>query len=230
VHTLFMTPFLMTYRWRKQMLNATDLKFFLKAEFQVWDSSNHEPLGFFIYLPLCRHNLGVCGILQQWWGCKAPCVVCHNMMISYRKGIFCAIFWSKRENWMPCQKAWCASWYMVPQGSRFPIRLPKEEDGNVFVNEEDKTRFFRARVGDHVLCPFQCELCHFRNMQGRSPMKGTGVLNDAETIDLIRRANLDAFWSREATTIGHNLSKINRVLQIYQELGLDKPPVLMVGP
>jgi hypothetical protein len=42
--------------WRKKMLKATDLKFFLKAECQVWDSSIHEPLGFFIYLPLCRHE------------------------------------------------------------------------------------------------------------------------------------------------------------------------------
>jgi hypothetical protein len=100
----------------------------------------------------------------------------------------------------------------------------------VLVNEEDKTSFLRARVGDHVVCPFQCELCHFRNMQGRSPMKRTGVLNDAETIDLIRRANLDAFWSREPTTIGHNLSKVNRVLQISHELGLDKPPVPRLGP
>jgi hypothetical protein len=100
----------------------------------------------------------------------------------------------------------------------------------VLVNEEDNTRFFRARVGDHILCPFQCELCHFRNMQGRSPMKVTGVLNDAETIDLIRRANLDAFWSREPTYIGHNLSKINRVLQISHDLGLDKPPVPMLVP
>jgi hypothetical protein len=53
---LFMTPFLMTNRWRKKMLKATDLKFFLKAECQVWDSSNHELLGFSIYLPLCRHE------------------------------------------------------------------------------------------------------------------------------------------------------------------------------
>jgi hypothetical protein len=100
----------------------------------------------------------------------------------------------------------------------------------VLVNEEDKNRFLIARVGDHVLCPFQCELCHFRNIQGRSPMKGKGVLNDAETIALIRRANLDAFWSREPTTIGHNLSKVNRLLQIAQELGLDKPPVPRLGP
>jgi hypothetical protein len=49
---LFMTPFLMTNRRRKKMLKATDLKFFVKAECQVWDSSNHEPLGLFIYLPL----------------------------------------------------------------------------------------------------------------------------------------------------------------------------------
>jgi hypothetical protein len=28
---LFMTPFLMTNRWRKQMLKATDLKLFVKA-------------------------------------------------------------------------------------------------------------------------------------------------------------------------------------------------------
>jgi hypothetical protein len=55
-------------------------------------------------------------------------------------------------------------------------------------------------------------------------------LNDAETIDLIIRANLDAFWNREPTTIGHNLSKINRVFQLSHELGLDKPPVPMLGP
>jgi hypothetical protein len=38
------------------MLKATDLEFFLKAECQLWESSNHVPLGFFIYLPLCRHE------------------------------------------------------------------------------------------------------------------------------------------------------------------------------
>jgi hypothetical protein len=174
-------------------------------------------------------NLDVCDIPQHWWSWKAPCVVFH-VMISYRKGIFCAHFWSTRENCMPCQKVWCASCYKVPEGNRFPIRLPKDEDGNVLVNEEEKTRFLRARVGDHVLCPFQCELCHFRNMQGRSPMKVTGVLNDEETIDLFRRVNLDAFWSREPTAIGHKLSKVNRVLQISHELGLDTPPVPRLGP
>jgi hypothetical protein len=61
-------------------------------------------------------------------------------------------------------------------------------------------------------------------------MKGTGVLNDAETIDLIRRANLDAFWSREPTTISQDVSKVNRALQISHELGLDKPSIPRLGP
>jgi hypothetical protein len=95
-------------------------------------------------------NLDVCGIPQQWWSWKSSCVVCH-VMISYIKGIFCAIFWSKRDSWMPCQKAWCASCYKVPEGSRLPIRVPKDEDGNELVIEEDRIRFLRARVGDHVL-------------------------------------------------------------------------------
>jgi hypothetical protein len=38
------------------MLKATDLKFFLKSECHIWDSSNHEPFGLFMYLPLCRHE------------------------------------------------------------------------------------------------------------------------------------------------------------------------------
>jgi hypothetical protein len=54
-------------------------------------------------------------------------------------------------------------------------------------------------------------------------MKGTGVLDDTEIMELIRRANLDSFWSREPVTICHNLTNINRVLQIAHELGRDKP-------
>jgi hypothetical protein len=131
---------------------------------------------------------------------------------------------------MPCQKAWCAECYKVPKWSRFPIRLPKDEDGSVIVNDEDKTRFLGGRVGDYVVCPFQCDLCHFWNLQGCSPMYGSGVLTETESMDLIHRASKDALWSRETSTVSGNLTKINRVLQISHELGLDKPPVPMLGP
>jgi hypothetical protein len=44
----------------------------------------------------------------------------------------------------------------------------------LLVSEEDKFRFGEAIRGDHLFCPFQCELCHFINIQGRSPVMGKG--------------------------------------------------------
>jgi hypothetical protein len=64
------------------------------------------------------------------------------------------------------------------------------------VNEEDKLRFVVARPGDHLCCPFQCELCHFRNIQGRLPNMGLGYLDDMKLMKSLRRVNLDAFGSR----------------------------------
>jgi hypothetical protein len=62
----------------------------------------------------------------------------------------------------------------------FPVRLPIDKEGNMLVSEEDKFRFGEARPGDHLFCPFQCELCHFRNIQGRSPMMGTVLQGNTE--------------------------------------------------
>jgi hypothetical protein len=60
------------------------------------------------------------------------------------------------------------------------------------VSEEDKLRFALARPGDHLFCPFQCELCYFRSIQGRSPNLRLGPLEDAELMKSLRRVNLDA--------------------------------------
>jgi hypothetical protein len=149
---------------------------------------------------------------------------CYDLL---QKGNLLCIFWTKHRNWMPCQKAWRVSFYKVLKGSRLPIQLPK--DGNVLVNEEKKKDFGSKGCGS-CFCPFQCELCHFRNLRGRSHKNGMGVLVDTDTMDLIIQASLDAFWSREPATIGNNLAKINGVLQIAHELGLKNPPVPILGP
>ena len=57
------------------------------------------------------------------------------------------------------------------------IEIPKEE------GEED---YLVARKGDDLICMFQCEVCHFRNMEGRDPEEG-GL--DAKVLRYIRRAN-----------------------------------------
>jgi hypothetical protein len=49
-------PLLMTNRWRKHLLKATDVYFVSKAESMIWNNSQHDPLGIFISLPLSRHE------------------------------------------------------------------------------------------------------------------------------------------------------------------------------
>jgi hypothetical protein len=46
----------MTNRWRKQLLNAMDVKFVLNPGSEIWSFSQHRQLGIFISLPLSRHE------------------------------------------------------------------------------------------------------------------------------------------------------------------------------
>lgn len=64
---------------------------------------------------------------------------------------------------------------------------------------DDPDGFRQVRDGDHLLHPFQCDDCHFRNIQGRSTMEDNH--HDKLFIMRIRRANLDGLWpeSRESS-------------------------------
>jgi hypothetical protein len=53
---VFAIPRMMTHRWTKQLLKATDVYFVLKAESIIWNNSQHEPIDIFISLPLSRHG------------------------------------------------------------------------------------------------------------------------------------------------------------------------------
>jgi hypothetical protein len=202
----------MMNRWRKTLLKAVDVYFVLKPVCDICDNSQHDPLGIFISLPLSRH--------EPWRLRHTHPVV--DLARSLRevpdadflqKGHLVAKFFTGRGNWKPChQKAWCVDCNTPFKGDRFLVRLPKNEEGNLLVNEEDKMWFAVAQPGDHLFCPFQCELCHFWNLQGRSPQVGSGLLGDVELLKCWRRINLDAFWSRGTSTVSHNLGKINRAL------------------
>jgi hypothetical protein len=56
-----------------------------------------------------------------------------------------------------------------------------------------------ARNGDNLVTHFQCDLCVFRNLTMRDPM--ANKLGDDLLMCCIRRANLDACWSRERSTV-----------------------------
>jgi hypothetical protein len=115
-------------------------------------------------------------------------------------GIFCANFWSQRGHWKKCRGVWCGSCFESNNEDGFPIRVPINDGTEaVLVNVQDEGRFTCARNGDYLMTRFQCGTCHFRNIQGRDPQHGDR--RDALFLRCIRRATLDAFWSREESTV-----------------------------
>ena len=73
-----------------------------------------------------------------------------------------------------------------------------------------------ARPGDWIIAPFQCDSCWFFNVYGRK--EDVSSWADTHNLRLIRRANLDMFWSRETSTVqgirGH-LTEIVRRSKVY---------------
>ena len=83
-----------------------------------------------------------------------------------------------------------------------------DEDGELLEDHLNEKQFMQGRAGDHLMTPFQCETCHFRNIYGRNPISHRRT--DREAFEFFRRASLDAFWSRAPSTVRGNLSEGNR--------------------
>ena len=65
--------------------------------------------------------------------------------------------------------------------------------------KEDENMFLMARKGDWFISLYQCKKCWFVNVCGRLPRKLS--VGDRQTIDLLRRDNLDIFWSQDTATV-----------------------------
>jgi hypothetical protein len=110
------------------------------------------------------------------------------------------------------------------------IKMPKDEEGYSLVFDKDKDRFLTARNGDHFMCPFQCDLCHFRNIFKRDPDQ-VKVKKDGSALRCIRRANLDAFWARESSTVIGNGREVRKIAEKGELLGFPMKTVFpALGP
>jgi hypothetical protein len=97
------------------------------------------------------------------------------------------------------------------------------EDDEYYTDAERKKRqakFRTARPGDCLMCPFQCDWCHFANLKGRAP---TPTEEGKPLMVAIRRANLDAFWAREPGTVEQNYRQLAQVEKAAAALGLEDP-------
>ena len=118
-----------------------------------------------------------------------------------------------------CEGVWCAGCYDVDlEDDVFPIkRLVSPEDKHAVVDDKDTERLLVARDGDHFMCMFQCDLCHFRNIQHRLPR--AGLMKDQLLLRCIPGANLDAMWARQPTTVANNTRQVRKLVEKGKELG-----------
>jgi hypothetical protein len=131
-------------------------------------------------------------------------------------GICCANFSSPRGSWNQCRGAWCADHCAPTTWDKHPLKESLEENGMVVIHcLRDKNNFLRARNGDCLMVPFQCCLCHFRNMKDRDPFSSDHF--DCNLLTAICRANLDSFWGRAASTVSNNLSSTLNVVWTMRE-------------
>jgi hypothetical protein len=140
----------------------------------------------------------------------------------------CANSLHTRGLWAPCKGCWCHGCYKIEDEGYFPIRRPTDEEGYVVVVEKDNRRFLFGREGDQYLTMFQCDLCHFRNMNNRSPRVNG---EDDMVLRFIRRANLDALWSREPGTVRNTWREVRNLETKAVLLGLDLHRMMpLMGP
>jgi hypothetical protein len=82
-----------------------------------------------------------------------------------------------------------------------------------------------GRDGDHLLTPFQCDLCIFRNLKHRSQGEGDPLL-----MACIRQVNLDALWGRESATVDSTLHVAKQMIKVLQQVGVPPPLFPPWGP
>ena len=81
--------------------------------------------------------------------------------------------------------------------------------------------FHEARDGDHLLAPFECDLCIFRKLRGIDPL--INFSQDALLMACIRRMNLDVFWSRARKTVEDNTRKTRNMISFSKTMGMLGP-------
>jgi hypothetical protein len=93
--------------------------------------------------------------------------------------------------------------------------------------KRNQNAFKEARRGDDLMVQFECDWCVFRKLKGKLPDQTSP--QDILLMACIRRATLDAFWSRAGSTVNGQASLIQKGMALSRLVGLE-PPYLEPGP
>jgi hypothetical protein len=100
------------------------------------------------------------------------------------KGLFCMNFVSSHSRWRACKSVWCGRYYTPPEQVKFYRHDIKVEGGFHWVRPRDASRHLSARDGEHLVTPFQCNLCMFWNLH-----KGNPGVPDLLLVECIHQTN-----------------------------------------
>jgi hypothetical protein len=127
---------------------------------------------------------------------------------------------------------WCGKCYTSSEEVEFVVngifkeRLNNEDENRLEMSwgtrHQSNKDFHQARNGDHLLVPFECDGCIFSKLR-----KGITIASDPAKdrmlLACIRRANLDAFWSRASSTVIANGDRVRSALVLSESVGLQGP-------
>lgn len=91
----------------------------------------------------------------------------------------------------------------------------------------NKNKYLHARKGDNMMSPFECDRCIFHKLRQAPPDPQN--VKDKLLLACIRRANLDAFWSRSSETVSSHVGQVRSMLALADLVGI-RPPIPAPGP
>ena len=155
-------------------------------------------------------------------------------MLTWTKGIFCAIFWQKRNPFTLCQQAFCGKCFTSGEKVKFFIKTlnyeSQESDGDwedemrlqeAWENKHrDPTAYLHARDGDHLHMTFECHICVFRKLKHRDPSSQDPT--DEVLMDTIKRMISDAFGSRSESTVSTLARNVRMQISMSEQVGLQE--------
>jgi len=126
---------------------------------------------------------------------------------------------------MSCRYSCCVKCYQDDQSLGFQVYRALIDESTVYRRKKEKEfQYLRARAGDWAITPFQCEQCWFVNLHNRLPLLDSPA--DKSAMRVIRRANIDMFWSRESRTmageVGYLKELIRRARETNRPVSLEK--------
>jgi hypothetical protein len=132
-------------------------------------------------------------------------------------------------NFPTCHSAWCPDCYSESPDESFLVYRAKDTDSKDVLAPEREDDYRGARPRDHLICSFDCDACTLFRLKGRLPILGN--FSGDRTLCFIRRANLDAFWSRKKGTVRQQLGSFKEQVAIGERHGItiDPPPPPLVG-